>query len=70
MTEEAAANEEIELSRKQRLMNAIGYYSPKAWGVAKYFVPYGLYKAGKKTKKKVKSLHAKYKERKAAQKKS
>ena len=67
---EAAANEEIELSRKQRLMNAIGYYSPKAWGVAKYFVPYGLYKAGKKTKKKVKSLHAKYKERKAAQKKS
>ena len=52
MTGEAEANKEIARNRRQQILNAIGYY--------KYFVPYGLYKAGKKTKKKVKNLHAKY----------
>ena len=57
----ANAAQQIAMSRTQRLKNAIGMYAPKAWSVGKMFIPYGVYKAGKKTKKKVKQLHAKYK---------
>lgn len=56
MTELNAA-QQIALTRKQRIVNGAKSFG---WGAAKFLMPHGIYKIGKKTKKRVKHLHNRY----------
>ena len=54
---ELNAAQQIALSRKQRILRGA---RDIGWGTAKFLMPHGIYKLGKKTKKRVKRLHNKY----------